>query len=82
MKNIILCGAKMSGKTTLGKKLAENLRLSFVDTDVIFCKAFGEGQTIGALYKKMGEQEFRRKEMSVLQKSSKDLFGNDSGKRR
>lgn len=33
MSNIILCGFKSCGKTTLGKKISETIGLHFIDTD-------------------------------------------------
>lgn len=33
MSNIILCGYKSCGKTTLGKKIAEKTGMHFIDTD-------------------------------------------------
>ena len=33
MKNIVLTGFMASGKTTVGKKLAEVLNYKFIDTD-------------------------------------------------
>jgi shikimate kinase len=36
--NIILCGFKSSGKTTLGKKIAEKTGLHFIDTDELVSK--------------------------------------------
>ncbi len=38
MNNIILCGFKSSGKTTLGKKIAEKTGLHFIDTDELVSK--------------------------------------------
>lgn len=42
MSNIILCGFKGSGKTTFGRKIAENLRLAFLDTDALVRKVEDE----------------------------------------
>jgi shikimate kinase len=40
--NIILCGLPKSGKTTLGKLLADKLKWSFIDTDKLIEKAYAE----------------------------------------
>jgi shikimate kinase len=38
LNNIILCGFKSSGKTTLGKKISEKTGLHFIDTDDLVSK--------------------------------------------
>jgi shikimate kinase len=38
LNNIILCGFKSSGKTTLGKKISEKTGLHFIDTDELVSK--------------------------------------------
>lgn len=40
--NRILCGLPMSGKTTIGKMLADRLQLNFVDTDKRLEQAYAE----------------------------------------
>ena len=60
MSNIILCGFKSCGKTTLGKKLAERLGRHFIDTDSLIssnCRAF---------YLQEGEEAFRAMEKQVI----------------
>src|SRR5690554_5346297 len=63
MERYFLVGYMGSGKTTLGKKLATSLSLSFVDLDLyIESKYF---KTIAQLFEEKGEDEFR-----VIEKNS------------
>jgi shikimate kinase len=65
MSKVFLMGMPGSGKTTLGKKLAAKLGLSFIDLD-----AFIEGQerkTVSEIFAKAGEIEFRKLERNCLQ---------------
>lgn len=63
MKNIVLIGLPGSGKTTLGKFLAEKLKVEFYDSDVLVEQE--SGQTIPELFDQ-GEQVFRDWESRVL----------------
>jgi shikimate kinase len=38
LSNIILCGYKSCGKTTLGKKISEKTGMHFIDTDDLVAK--------------------------------------------
>ena len=72
-KHIILVGFPGSGKTSLGKALAERLNLPFVDTDeYISAKT---GKTISDIFAEAGEQEFRNIEHFYLKEI---LTGNRS----
>jgi shikimate kinase len=62
--NIILIGYRGSGKTTLGRILADQLRKSFVDVDDQVCAWFG-GASIAEIWRQHGEAEFRRVEVEV-----------------
>lgn len=62
--NIILLGYRGSGKTTIGKALAEQLWKTFVDVDAHICKWFG-GLTIAEIWKQHGEPAFRATEVQV-----------------
>ncbi|AEI51709.1 shikimate kinase [Runella slithyformis] len=64
MKNIFLVGLPSSGKTTLGKQLARQLRYRFVDTDVLIVKE--EGMSINAIFAQKGEPYFREAEARIL----------------
>lgn len=62
--NIYLIGPRASGKTTLGKRLAEHLGRPFIDLDARFVEVRGE--TIAALVEREGWDAFRRAEADIL----------------
>lgn len=64
MKNIVLVGMPSSGKTTIGKKLADCLNREFIDIDEqIEIKA---KMKIPQIFKEGGESAFRKIETAVL----------------
>lgn len=63
MSCIVLVGPMGAGKTTLGKKLAKSLDLSFSDTDKIIEKQHG---SIVKIFESQGEETFRNYETSAL----------------
>lgn len=63
-RNIILTGFMGTGKTTVGRCLAEKLGWSVIDTDVLI--ETREGKTIPDLFVKVGERAFREIETSVI----------------
>lgn len=60
MKKIILVGYMGSGKTTIGKKLNQNLNIEFIDLDAFI--ETKEGLDISEIFKQKGEIYFRRQE--------------------
>jgi shikimate kinase len=62
---IFLIGLPGSGKTTLGKQLAERLNINFIDLDTEIEKS--EGESIALIFKKFGEDHFRKAESNQLQ---------------
>jgi shikimate kinase len=62
--NIFLVGMMGSGKTTLGRALAQRLQLEFVDTDKVLVER--TGVPIATIFEIEGEQGFRRRETGVL----------------
>lgn len=64
MKNIILCGFMGSGKTVVGKMLAERKGLSFVDTDELIVDK--TGMAIADIFEKYGESYFRQLETETI----------------
>lgn len=64
MENIILIGMPGSGKSTVGRVLAEKLGKDFVDADA--CIAERSGCTIPEIFKEQGEAGFRALETQVL----------------
>lgn len=62
--HIFLVGFMGSGKTTVGKLLAETLGLPFVDLDEEIEKQYG--RTIAEIFQRSGEEEFRAMEEDAL----------------
>jgi shikimate kinase len=60
MKGITLIGMPSSGKSTIGKLLAENLKWKFIDLDELISQE--EGIDITELIQKKGEKELSRLE--------------------
>ena len=69
--NIVLIGFMGSGKTTVGKSLAKELNMDFVDTDEYIEKR--EGMTIAEIFDKQGQEGFRRIETEVLEELKDNL---------
>lgn len=59
-KNIILCGFMGSGKTTVGRRLAQKAHMEFIDMDDYIKQR--EGRTITDIFAQDGEETFRRME--------------------
>ena len=53
---LILIGFMGTGKTTLGKYIAQNNQLSFVDLDEFIVQQ--EGKTIPEIFEQLGEKDF------------------------
>ena len=62
--NVALVGYRCTGKTVTGKALAEQLSLSFVDTDDLIEKR--AGKSIACIFKDDGEPAFRKLEADVV----------------
>ena len=62
--NILLMGYRGSGKTTIGRKLADELWKTFVDTDQATCQRLGN-RTIKQVWDEMGEPVWRKTECEV-----------------
>ncbi|MEG0508777.1 MAG: shikimate kinase [Eubacterium sp.] len=63
-KTIALIGYMATGKTTIGKKIAQKLQLKFMDTDVLIQN--DQGKSINDIFKSQGEQAFRKMENALL----------------
>jgi shikimate kinase len=63
-KHIFLIGFMGSGKSTVGKLLAEQLDLPFIDSDKEIEKA--AGKTINEIFSEEGEEVFRQMELNFL----------------
>lgn len=69
MKNVVLCGMPSSGKSTVGKLLAERLGVEFFDTDAAIVKSDGRG--ISDIFAKEGEAYFRTVESKVIEQAAR-----------
>lgn len=67
---IFLVGLPGSGKTTLGKKIAEKYNISFFDLDEEIIKI--ENRSVSEIFMTFGENYFRRKESEILLQVIKD----------
>ena len=74
MKNIILIGFMGAGKTTIGKLLAKETELAFVDTDERIEQE--QGQKIPDIFAQEGELYFRDLETELLQRMQEDTYGS------
>lgn len=63
MRPIVLIGPMGSGKSTLGKRVAKQMAIPFVDTDKEFSKRYG---AITTFFKLHGEEGFRDHESEIL----------------
>ena len=63
-ENIVLIGMPASGKTTVGKLIAEISQKTLVDTDELIVKTVGKD--IPTIFREEGEEAFRRLESEVI----------------
>lgn len=63
--NVVLMGYRASGKSTIGRRLARELGLAFVDVDDYVCERMGQ-PTIRAIWEVAGEQAFRDMESQAV----------------
>jgi shikimate kinase len=63
-ENLVLVGMRASGKSTLGRRLAEHVSRPFVDLDEELARR--RGQDIDDFLRLQGEEAFRRAEAEVL----------------
>ncbi len=62
--NIVLTGFMGTGKSKIGRRLAKKLRMSYLDTDELIEER--EKDSISAIFKKRGEEYFRRLETKIV----------------
>ena len=68
-ENLVLCGMPGSGKSTIGKMLAEKLSMPYIDTDEkIVEKA---GMPIPEIFSRRGEKAFRDLEADVIREAAR-----------
>lgn len=63
-RTVVLVGLMGAGKTSVGKRLSELLKVPFFDSDDEIVSA--AGMSIPEIFEKFGEEEFRRGETAVL----------------
>ena len=66
--NIILIGYRGTGKSTVGKKIAESLQIPFYDTDELIKKH--TGRIIREIVEERGWESFREEEKKVIRELS------------
>jgi shikimate kinase len=64
-KSIVLVGMPGSGKSSVGRRLAQRLNLQFVDSDTKIEEAAG-GMSVSDIFARHGEPEFRSLEARVI----------------
>lgn len=69
-KNIVLFGFMGTGKSSVGKKLAEDLKMKFVEMDSVIEEK--ENRSISNIFSKKGEKYFRKLERNLVKKISKE----------
>lgn len=87
MQRVFLVGARASGKSTIGRSLAETLGCPFLDTDKELTRDLG--CSIDVFVKENGWDAFRRKEHETLKrlarcrrgKTGRRVAGNCHGRR-
>ena len=62
-KNVVLTGMMGVGKSTIGKKLANRLKLKFIDIDHMIESL--EKNAINVIFKNKGEDYFRKIEKKI-----------------
>lgn len=67
-QNIVLTGMPGSGKSTIGKALAQKLGKEFVDTDELIIK--NEGKLISDIFSENGEKYFRDAEEKAVKEAA------------
>lgn len=68
--NLILCGYKNCGKTTIGSAFAKAYGYRFIDTDELLCDKFNTAEntqyTVSEIHQQLGETAFRNFEKTVV----------------
>lgn len=65
----VLIGYRASGKTTIGRKLADHLWQKFIDTDDLIVAA--AGKSIADIFAQQGEAHFRELEAQAVREAAK-----------
>jgi shikimate kinase len=67
--SVVLIGARGSGKSTIGRKLADRLWQSFIDVDEQIVRR--AGKTIRDIFEQDGEERFRQLETDVIREAAR-----------
>jgi shikimate kinase len=78
MKQIFLVGPMGSGKSTIGKLIAKQLNVPFVDTDERISME-QQGTSIAALFEEQGEDFFRLQEQLVVERFNNGVIATGGG---
>ena len=65
---IFLVGYMGSGKSTIGRRLADRMERKFIDTDIFIEQRFHE--SVANMFASVGEEAFRRREAVVIEELS------------
>jgi len=63
----VLIGAPGAGKSTVGRRVADRLKVSFVDTDALIEQE--SGMSVSEMFVELGEPEFRRLEEIAVERA-------------
>jgi shikimate kinase len=70
---VVLIGSPGAGKSSVGRRVAERLRVSFVDTDTLVEAA--SGMSVPDIFVNRGEEEFRRLEAVAVARAIDEQEG-------
>ena len=70
---LVLVGAPGAGKSTVGRRVAEQCDLPFADTDLLIEEA--TGMSVADIFITLGEPEFRRIEEEVVAEALREQSG-------
>ena len=69
----VLIGAPGAGKSTVGRRVAERLKIPFVDTDALIEEE--SGMSVADMFVELGEPEFRVREEEVVRRALEEQTG-------
>ena len=70
-KTIYFTGFMASGKSRIGRSIAERLHATFVDTDALIVER--QGKSISEIFEEEGETAFRKMELQVIREIAEDM---------
>ena len=69
----VLIGAPGAGKSTIGRRVAERLKVPFVDTDALIEEQ--SGMSVSDMFVELGEPEFRVREEEAVRRALSEQTG-------